>query len=251
MVSSGAFNVALHRHLGPVTILLNLTPGIENNPNPSNRTAAGDPARRSMEVKNEDIESIYGLYSDLMKVGEFGVPRRAPPVAATRMGWDLTTMAISDESTLSESASNGQIYQDGVRVAVQNTRPNRIALPPNEGQLQDNSQTNTPCTESKVVTDVQTNLANSNPTYGDMRTSSGPYGEIRPLSRRSASSSGGGTVPAAHRRETLYSDLPLNGQKTALLITGGNGFCQHRRNAQENPYSSQHAHCIIWEYKLT
>lgn len=249
-MSSGAFNVALHRHLGPVTVLLNLTPGLESNPYPKSRGTPGDPARRSLEVKNEDIESIYGLYSDLMKVGEFGVPRRAPPVAATRMGWDLTTMAISDESTLSESASNGQIYLDGaVRVAVQNTRPNRIPLASADGQLQDNSQANTPPGEDKAITDGQT-LANSNPTYGDVRNNSGPYGEIRPLSRRSAASSGGGTVPT-HRRETLYSDLGLNGHKTALLITGGNGFCQHRRNAQENPYSSQHAHCIIWEYKLS
>ena len=75
------------------------------------------------------------------------------------------------------------------------------------------------------------------------------YGEMRPLSRRSAGSHGaGGPI----RRDVVYAESPIGssttgGQKTALLLTGGNGY---KRGTHDNPYSSQHAHCIIWEYKL-
>lgn len=276
LASSGSLNVALHRHLGPVTILLSLNPAPDSNPYPQSRAAAGDSLRRTIESKNEDIESIYGLYSDLMKVGDFGVARRAAqPVATTRMGWDLTTMAISDESGLSESHSNGAIYQDGRTGSAsgQLVARNRMPLPAGAAQQQqqqqalnqmdpqaagqstlgsDGSSSQNP---AGSVTDQSKGMLQEELLVNNAASSGVPnavmnnvYGEMRPLSRRSAGSHGGGQM----RRDVVYAESPIgssgsNSQKTALLLTGGNGY---KRGTHDNPYSSQHAHCIIWEYKL-
>lgn len=270
LASSGSLNVALHRHLGPVTILLSLNPAPESNPYPQSRGAAGDSLRRTMDSKNEDIESIYGLYSDLMKVGDFGVARRAAqPVATTRMGWDLTTMAISDESGLSESHSNGAIYQDGRTGSAsgQLVARNRMPLPAGPAQQQvlnqidpqaagqstlgsDGSSSQNP---TGSVNDQSKGLMQDELLVNNAASSGVPnavmnnvYGEMRPLSRRSAGSHG------TSRQDAVYAASPISpsgskGEKTALLLTGGNGY---KRGTHDNPYSSQHAHCIIWEYKL-
>lgn len=313
LASSGALNVALHRHLGPVTILLSLTPSSDNSPYPQNRsTPSGSLGRgansrnRLIDTKSDDMESIYGLYSDLMKVGDFvggtsGQRRTLPPshhpqlhhqpVTTTRMGWDLTSMAISDESvvqTLSESTSNGGIYQDGMnnagRVSAPGVRP-RI-MPGGQGMSADGvvNSTGLPSDASnsddrkigisggqlEEVSTLPSGSAQGGNGYGEVRSGpsgNNPYGELggsRPLSRRSAGSQGASGPPGPaggviQRRETVYSDSPINGavspsaasslsgNKTALLITGGNGY---KRGTHDNPYSSQHAHCIIWEYKL-
>lgn len=71
---SNSLNVSLHRHLGPVTILLNLTPAAAPQSN-LNKTSGrnglnGNKSRRdSYESKAAEVESIYGLYSDLMATG--------------------------------------------------------------------------------------------------------------------------------------------------------------------------------------
>ena len=229
-----------------------------------------------MESKNEDIESIYGLYSDLMKVGDFGVARRtAQPVATTRMGWDLTTMAISDESGLSESHSNGAIYQDGRTASTAGQLVNRNRMPLPGGALSQAQQQHNqmePQTAQSTLGSDGSSSQNPSGSVADQTKGSGMlqdeilvnnataagvpnavmnnvYGEMRPLSRRSAGSHGAG---GAMRRDVVYAESPIsssgtNGQKTALLLTGGNGY---KRGTHDNPYSSQHAHCIIWEYKL-
>lgn len=299
LASSGALNVALHRHLGPVSILLSLTPSsTDNSPYPQNRSTPsgslgrGNSRNRLIDTKSDDMESIYGLYSDLMKVGEFvggsSAQRRTlpsshqmhhQPVATTRMGWDLTTMAISDESVvqaMTESASNGAIYQEGInnsagRLSAQGVRP-RMHPPVGPGMSadgiitgtvsQDNSDAKVGMTgQLEEVSTIPSGSAPGGNGYGDIGRgpSSNPYGELggsRPLSRRSAGSHavGSGVI---QRRDTVYSESPINGavsptasssaNKTALLITGGNGY---KRGTHDNPYSSQHAHCIIWEYKL-
>lgn len=271
LASSGSLNVALHRHLGPVTILLSLnTPPPDNSPYPASRSTPND-LRRNIQKENEDIESIYGLYSDLMKVGgEFAPTRRPPhqPVAMTRMGWDLTSMAMSEEALavpLPASASNGGLYQDSVQThpmghqmivnrnpRVQNSGPETSQTLSSDGSVQHTSPI-------EVKNGPEDGMAApsraSGNGYGEVRSASasagtGPYGELggRPQSRRSATGSQG---PVIVRRDAVYSDSPinssLNGQKTALLITGGNGY---KRGTHDNPFPSQHAHCIIWEYKL-
>lgn len=231
---SGALNVALHRHLGPVTILLSLTSSVDM-PIASAKTPNGkslkNSRRTSLEAKHDDMESIYGLYSDLMKVGEYG-GTRPPPLnqAATRLAWDMSHMAISDDST-SESASNNAMYQDGRRlplpVAVRQLSPTEAQLPRDPAA-------------GDHLTGEQELIAGEQP-YSE----AGIY-DASPRSPRSAQLK----IGQRHEREPIYgtsSPEPIGSHKTALLLTGGNGY---KRGTQDSPYSSQHAHCIIWEYKL-
>jgi hypothetical protein len=248
------------------------------------------------------MESIYGLYSDLMKVGEFvggtSAQRRPPPshhhqmhhqpMNATRMGWDLTGMAVSDESVvtaMTEATSNGAIYQEGMssnagRLSAQGVRT-RMNSQLTAGMSADGTISTNPTTggsdssnsDGKVgiaggqleeVSTMPSGASQAANGYGDVRISSNnPYGEFvsRPLSRRSGGSqgvsvSGPPVTGVIQRRDTVYSESPINGavspstsspNKTALLITGGNGY---KRATHDNQFASQHAHCIIWEYKL-
>lgn len=117
---SGSINVALHRFLGPVNIMLNLSAGSESIPQlPFNDRQ--QQTRGNHLIKNEDAEAIYGQYADLMNVGDYITSGRKsgglgePP--ATGMAWEfpnvnLSGMNISDDSN--SSASSGAIYQDGV-----------------------------------------------------------------------------------------------------------------------------------------
>ncbi|XP_075590489.1 rho guanine nucleotide exchange factor 10-like protein isoform X1 [Dermatophagoides farinae] len=132
---SGCLNVALHRHTGPVTILLNLTNTQSEIPvHPNNSTMDKTKSMEEIEkeemmmmMKNEDVESIYGLYSDLMNVENYvrvghdphhhrhhhhdlgNVTNSGHHMAVSKMTWDLANINLSDDST-SESA----IYQDGL-----------------------------------------------------------------------------------------------------------------------------------------
>lgn len=339
LASSGALNVALHRHMGPVTILLGMTPGLDHLPVQTTSGlrsgasssslrggsgvgsgGAGDvdsrSRRASLEAKHDDMESIYGLYSDLMKdAAEFtGSSSRRPSatVAATRMGWDLSTLTISDESSASDA-----IYQDGRLRHVLNRHVsptdanNHASLHhaiQNHHHLHNNSSgvNHHPDSSNNHPLGVQTNnpggdnnqqLMMVNSHHGSekglspeesivaaagMASSSGPYGEVRgnnnsnptydsrshlfrvaaahsvpnvSLAGRhsegvygpSSAASDGHPINSAGVRGSASSPLVSNQIKTALLITGGNGY---KRNTPENPYTSQHAHCIIWEYKL-
>lgn len=253
LASSGALNVSLHRHLGPVTILLNLTPGAEApiNTGQGNSSRNDRSRRTSLEVKHEDMESIYGLYSDLMKVGEFVTTRRpSNTVNATRVGWDLSAMAISDESHNSD-ATNALMYHDSSRMArvprhvspteAGNTVASELnALKQSTKGTENGEQIQTPGSEDGAICSG----AVSTTPYGDV----GKQYDSRPTSQRSQ----GMAQSLGRSREQLYSgsdsgSCSVGGLKTALLVTGGNGY---KRNSNENPYSSQHAHCIIWEYKL-
>ncbi|RWS30523.1 rho guanine nucleotide exchange factor 10-like protein [Leptotrombidium deliense] len=223
---SGCLNVALHRHLGSVNILLSLTPGATTIHTPQSQGRKNKSLRNSIEQKNEDMESIYGLYADLMKVGDYcGTRRPSQNVTTTRMTWDLSNMTISDDST-SESASSSAIYQEGMHRSIP--------------VGQSNSAHTSPKTETAADADseVSSNYCKlpRNKIYGTRHP---------PSSQQNNQSTG-------HLREAIFetgvscSNSTVN-PKTALLLTGGNGY---KRGTQDNPYSSQHAHCIIWEYKL-
>ncbi|KAI1301843.1 Rho guanine nucleotide exchange factor 10 [Halotydeus destructor] len=248
---SGALNVAIHRHIGPVTILLNLNAGNENavtGVNQATTEKQSKSRRTSLEAKQDDMESIYGLYSDLMKEGDtygavgpqvtqHAVPSN-PTVNAHRLAWDLSHMAISDDST-SESASTSAIYHGRRQAAQMQLHMSRLVSP-----------VETP-TESKVPKPASEHLASEPAAQPvDKAYSDGGIYESRPRSNASSSLS---QRPDPRRlREPIYGGSSPESsygtsQKTALLLTGGNGY---KRGTVENPYSSQHAHCIIWEYKL-
>lgn len=116
---SGCLNVSLHRHLGPVTILLSLTPGAapqSSTSKSSNRNANGNKSRRnSFESKSAEAESIYGLYADLMKVDDYiSEPRSTTASTAS------TAIATSVTGSVSNSA-----------MSVVATNPNGQPLPSN------------------------------------------------------------------------------------------------------------------------
>lgn len=206
--------------------------------------------RTSLEVKHEDMESIYGLYSDLMKVGDFVATRRpSQTVNASRMGWDLSAMTISDESNNSEAL----MYHDTNRMGrvprhVSPTETSNLASELNAlkqvKSSENGEQVQTPASEDGAVSGLPLSGNVSTTPYGDV----GKQYDSRPLSQRSQPMA----ASMGRSREQLYSgsdsgSCSAGGLKTALLVTGGNGY---KRNSNENPYSSQHAHCIIWEYKL-
>lgn len=112
---SGCLNVSLHRHLGPVTILLSLTPGATppsaSNRN-SNRNGNGNKSRRnSFESKSAEAESIYGLYADLMKVDDYiSEPRSTTAsTASTAIATSVTGGSVSNSAMSVATNPNGQM----------------------------------------------------------------------------------------------------------------------------------------------
>jgi Rho guanine nucleotide exchange factor 10 len=235
---SGCLNVALHRHIGPVTILLSLTPGAESPNLPQSLQCAANKADRDVvDSKNEDVESIYGLYSDLLNVGEYvGVRRPSHNITTTKMAWDLSNMNISDDST-SESASSSAIYHDGSQ---------QRQIP-----IQHNSiMTTTAQEEVNAINKGQQNhiYESGNGLNGRSASTNRLTNNIYDCAKPQTSNSGHHQI---RRRDHIYETAPNNNSvntKTALLLTGGNGY--KRGTLNETPYSSLHAHCIVWEYKL-
>ena len=236
---SGCLNVALHRHIGPVTILLNLNPGTDPQNSSQSHQNAGNKSERDInETKNEDVESIYGLYSDLLNVGDYvGVRRPSHNITTTKMAWDLSNMNISDDST-SESASSSAIYHDGShqRSHTNPQNQNLIAVTPEEVNSLNKAQRG-------HIYESGSNLSSRTPSTA--RLANSIYDCAKP------------ELNAGHRIRRrdpmmqIYDTTPNSSganSKTALLLTGGNGY--KRGTLSDTPYSSLHAHCIIWEYKL-
>ena len=144
---SGSINVALHRFLGPVNIMLNLSAGSECIPQlPFNNRQ--QPMKPNQGIKNEDAEAIYGQYADLMNVGDYITSGRKSgglgETPATSMAWEFSNvnisgMNISDDSN--SSASSGAIYQDGVPRGMKQVQNKAIVAhatamgPPNQQQM--------------------------------------------------------------------------------------------------------------------
>lgn len=279
---SGCLNVALHRHTGPVTILLNLTtsshdvPMHPNNAISTTKDQDGKPNEGNVnnEIKNEDVESIYGLYSDLMNVENYvrsGQESRQSHITS-KMAWDLANMNLSDDST-SESA----IYQDGsiIRkrqmVSLQrknvveqlaaaagqstNVYPGHLSPAKSQSSIYDSSGIQTigdKCQDKENVS--------SSSGFG---ASSSLY-DIAPFRSNKLIHDGTSTSMSivnnnniGRQYDSSNSNNINNGgnlnncgasNKTALLMTGGNGY--KRVTVTDTPYSSQHAHCCVWEYKL-
>ncbi|XP_054159778.1 rho guanine nucleotide exchange factor 10-like protein [Oppia nitens] len=279
---SGCLNVALHRHIGPVTILLSLSTGAECPNSPQSASNQSNKSNRdTVDTKNEDVESIYGLYSDLLNVGDYvGMRRPSHNITTTKMAWDLSNMNISDDST-SESASSGAIYHDG----SQQQRPlsghqpnshnanNLVSLTPDEagggGNVNNNKRNH--IYETGSGGGGGSNL--SSRTASTARLTSNIYDCAKSPVPCGSGGVGGGhpqlqqqqLLPPRSARDQMmpiYDTTPPNmvsgvgtvtgggagNSKTALLLTGGNGY--KRGTLSDTPYSSLHAHCIVWEYKL-
>lgn len=231
---SGCLNVALHRHIGPVTILLSLNPGTDaHNSSQTMQNIGNKTDRDATEAKNEDVESIYGLYSDLLNVGEYvGVRRPSHTITTTKMAWDLSNMNISDDST-SESASSSAIYHEGSQ-----HRSHSVPQNPNLMSVTSEDISNLRKGQRNHIYESGSNLSSRTPSTARLTNTiydcKSDASEHRPRRREHIYDSGPNTSPA--------------NSKTALLLTGGNGY--KRGTLSDTPYSSLHAHCIIWEYKL-
>jgi len=142
---SGSINVALHRFLGPVNILLNLSAGSECVPQLPFNNRYNQQARPNHVIKNEDAEAIYGQYADLMNVGDYITSGRKSSNLgegqADRMAWDfpsvnISSMNISDDS--GSTASSGAIYQDGVPRGMKQVQNKNVVI--NNSNINQKSQ---------------------------------------------------------------------------------------------------------------
>lgn len=265
---SGCLNVALHRHTGPVSILLNLTTyqnDIPIHPNNTASTSKDDKTNDNSvtsELKHEDVESIYGLYSDLMNVENYVRTGHSDNRHITsKMTWDLANMNLSDDST-SESA----IYQDGAII-----RKKQIANAKSK-TLGHHEQLQTSLNREIAFNQIQAQLSPAKSQSSIYDSNSAATEKVLDKENVSSTSGIGGSSSlydiAPFRSPKLIEavsskakyDLSNNdpngrgfdtnstNNKTALLLTGGNGY--RRVTLTDTPYSSQHAHCCIWEYKL-
>ena len=233
-------NVALHRHIGPVTILLNLNPEINCLSNQAKKKNIKSHSN-SLEDKNEDVESIYGLYADLMKVGDFvGMKQTNQNLNPSRITWDLSNMAISDDST-SESASSSAIYHES-------GGHQKSSLAANPSQTMQSSHHNASLKEGMTnFKQVHTQLPRlaTNTLYDSKKAKESSTHRSEP--NVSSASISQRSITNIYDTAKVNSMVNSANLKTALLMTGGNGY---KRSTHDNTYSSQHAHCIIWEYKL-
>ena len=236
---SGCLNVALHRHIGPVTILLSLSPVSDGqNSSQTVQNSGNKSVGDNNESKNEDVESIYGLYSDLLNVGDYvGVRRPSHNITTTKMAWDLSNMNISDDST-SESASSSAIYHDGSHQRSHSNPQNQnlMAVTPEEVNILTKGQRN-------HIYETGSNLSSRTPSTARLTNN------IYDCSKPELNS--GHRIRRRDQMMPIYDSAPNPmgaNSKTALLLTGGNGY--KRGTLSDTPYSSLHAHCIIWEYKL-
>lgn len=265
---SGCLNVALHRHMGPVSILLNLTTNqhdIPIHPNNTASTSKDDKTRENIinEIKNEDVESIYGLYSDLMNVENYvrsGQTSRQSHITS-KMTWDLANMNLSDDST-SESA----IYQDGNIVRkkqIQNAKSKTLgseqlqSMQSNRDMQYNLHNQISPTKSQSSIYDSTSASTEKAPDKENVSSTSGIGGssslyDIAPFRPQklfeTVSSKTKYELPSTEPSNARNFDTSSSNNKTALLLTGGNGY--KRITVTETPYSSQHAHCCIWEYKL-
>lgn len=145
---SGDINIALHRFLGPVNILLNLSAGSECIPQLPYNNRHPQPSKPNQIVKNEDAEAIYGQYADLMNVGDYiTTGKKSGPLSEgqpDRVGWDfpavnISSMNVSDDS--GSTASSGAIYgQDGIPRGMRQMQNKAIMTNTAHRQLSVNQQ---------------------------------------------------------------------------------------------------------------
>jgi len=153
------------------------------------------------------------------------------------MAWDLSNMNISDDST-SESASSSAIYHDG-------THPRPLPNQHNPNIVTAQQNANTLKGQRNHIYESGTSLDGRSASTA--RLTNNIYDCAKPQMPNS------GDHPMRRRDQMMqiYDTAPNNNSvntKTALLLTGGNGY--KRGTLNDTPYSSLHAHCIVWEYKL-
>lgn len=218
---SGSINVALHRFLGPVNIMLNLSAGSECVPQLPFNNRSNQQMKPNHLSKNEDAEAIYGQYADLMNVGDYITTGKKSgnlgESQTDRMAWDypnvnMSTMNISDDS--GSNASSGAIYQDGLprgmkqvpNKAVVTNMTNVAMAPPNSqhppigNQIMMNSLGQMQPNQIGDLNHIYDKAQTQSLTY-----SQDPMGGVPSLAHQNVSASEGFSVEQMQQRQMLSS----------------------------------------------
>lgn len=275
---SGSINIALHRFLGPVNILINLSAGSECIPQLpfSQRQTQTMP---KPYVKNEEAEAIYGQYADLMNVEYYISSGKKPSsdAMADRLAWEfpnmnISTMNVSDDS--GSTASSGAIYQDGVprgmkavpnKAVVSNAMANAIYQESMQSEhlKQQSQQLQQDLTNQPHMSTIEQDAGSTDYGSHSGRTMNKIYDQPAQLlqhqqqqviNQAKASNVQDGSMinnmPVhVNQSAKLYGTTSKAQQfnKTVLVLAGGNGY--QRMAPGDNKPFGEHAHCIIWEYK--
>lgn len=194
-------------------------------------------------------------------------------------------MAISDDST-SESASSSAIYHDGVRQNLdainqqhqmanisQNPLGNTDLMNSNKVNKTDsigrsagaNNNSTQNIYEPKRPRSAQSqtqqngfqptnNYSNSTASNSNIRAQSTTNNSTgRPNSVNNGCGTNSSSIYESNvnfgpGNQPYYNNESSSNLKTALLITGGNGFKQF--NQSKPSFTSLHAHAIVWTWKL-
>lgn len=265
---SGGVNIALHRFLGPVNILINLTAGSECMPHSPFNTKQSTSSKQ--HAKNDEAEAIYGQYADLMNVGDYITTGKKNN--NDKLSWEFSNMNISAMNNSDDSvstASSGAIYQDGLprgMKAVQNKAVITSSMMNNNVAYQESLQPDQMKHQQQSLPNKPQYSIEADATSTDYGSSSSKmmnkfYDEplqllqqkqqqiINQASAPMADGSAIGNMPVHVNQSKPYgtSGKGQRGQKTVLVLAGGNGY--QRMALGDNKPFGEHAHCIIWEYK--
>lgn len=251
--ATGSINVALHRFLGPVNILINLTAGSECIPQSPYEST-------KLQTKNEEVEAIYGQYADLMNVGEYISSGKLPD--ANKIGSESTrnisNLHVSDDSA--STASSGAIYQDGLPRGMKGSQNKAVvsnSMASNNVLYQESlEQSNT---NRNHFNEVDQNLGDHGSQSS--RTINKIYDQAPPqviqrnqqmINQNNVAVQEPGiisNIPTHVNQTRIYGTTPKISQcpRTVFVLAGGNGY--QRMVAGRDKLYDEHAHCIIWEYK--
>ena len=249
---SGSINVALHRFMGPVNIMLNLSAGSECIPQLP--FANRQQLKPNHFVKNEDAEAIYGQYADLMNVADYITSsRKSGGLAESQPGgldWKYNpnvNMSVSDESN--SSASSGAIYQDGVPRGMKQVQNKAVVA--NAAGMVAQSQQQQQMNPAAVAQQQQAAVVQSGGPLGAGSQVANPITDLNHIYDKAPSHSvtynqgslNGGQPMATNLSDgvsldRLHQRQMLSASQT--MLTGGNKqIDQLSSNAQQADYGSQ------------
>lgn len=246
---SGCLNVSLHRHLGPVTILLSLTPSAapqsSTNKN-SNRNTNGNKSRRnSFESKSAEAESIYGLYADLMKIDDYiSEPRSTTAsTASTAIATSITGGSVSNSAMSVATNPNGQpnnnihhqiqLQQQQKLNGASNQTANRMAWDFNNMTISDDSTSESASSSAIYHDGVRQNLGVINQQAATI--SQNPLGNDNVNNNKTDSIGNRSAAGVANSVQNIYEPKrPRSAQSTQM----NNGFNPNVNNYNNSTTSN-------------
>lgn len=235
--------MSLHRHLGPVTILLSLTPGAapQINTNKTSSRNANKSRRNSFETKSAEAESIYGLYADLMKVDDY-ISEPRSTTASTASTAIATSVTGGSNSTMSVANPNGQQIQNSNNIHHQiqmqqqklngtsNQVTNRMAWDFNNMTISDDSTSESASSSAIYHDGVRQNLGAINQQQQAAAISQNPLGGHDSVNNKT-DSIGGRSTAAANSVQNIYEPKRPRSAQSAQLNNGFNPNTNNYNNS--------------------